>query len=247
MSEVVLLDGDVFVYRVGFASNDAPLEIAQARLNQSIDTIMDALEASELQVWLSPTDKSNFRYQVYPEYKANRALQDKPVWYHQLREYLLSDYEAKIATGMEADDALGINQRKNSVIVTIDKDLDQIPGNHYNFVKELSYYVNLESAMRYFYFQLLCGDSTDNIPGVPRVGKVRANVILDRVETEDEMQRICLDHYRRAYKKDGMTNMIKFGQCLKIKQTEDEGLWQPEYVLDDIKKVGIKKAPWRDW
>ena len=49
-----------------------------------------------------------------------------------------------------------------------------IPGKHWLMHKKEMIVVSEEDAMRHYYQQLLKGDPTDNIPGVPRVGEVKA-------------------------------------------------------------------------
>ena len=78
--------------------------------------------------------------------------------------------------GMEADDILGIRQmdeRVETIICSKDKDLDCIPGLHYNWSptrwENGVYDVTEEEANRFFYTQCLTGDPTDNIPGLKKL------------------------------------------------------------------------------
>ena len=77
---------------------------------------------------------------------------------------------------MEADDYCSIRAResKYAVIATIDKDLDSVPGWHYNYQKKRYYHVSAEDADDMEWIQTLTGDSTDNIPGIHRLGPVAA-------------------------------------------------------------------------
>lgn len=221
-----LVDGDICTYRVGFTTNDEPVGIAVARLDTLVDRILVGSNAQESTIYLTSTDKSNYRFEIYPEYKANRKA-PKPTWYEELRAHLISEWQAKVIFGMEADDALGINQTDDTVICTIDKDLDQIPGKHYDFVKDVQYEVSEETAIRFFYFQLLTGDTTDNIPGCKGIGPKKAEAALAGCSTIEEYEEVCLDLYKQAYGKRGYDYLIKFGQCLKIKRKEGEPLWLP--------------------
>ena len=65
------------------------------------------------------------------------------------------------------------------VVATIDKDLDQIPGDHYDYRQHVFYDVNIFDAEMFFWKQCITGDSTDNIPGCYRVGDGKAAKILD--------------------------------------------------------------------
>jgi len=55
------------------------------------------------------------------------------------------------------------NSNDSSIIVSIDKDFKQVCGWHYNFVKKDKFYVSPEEGLRFFYKQILTGDSIDGI------------------------------------------------------------------------------------
>lgn len=199
--KTALVDADLLVYRVGFASAGTPEGIARARLDEMYKRILEATQAERVISYLTSTDKSNFRFTLFPEYKANR-VQPKPEHYLMLREYLTDQYFATVVHGQEADDAIGIAamQEPQSVVCTIDKDLDMIPGWHYNFVQDRLYLINELEAFRAFYRQCLEGDKgTDNIEGCAGIGKVKAERILVGCESETEMFEAVLRTYEKTY------------------------------------------------
>lgn len=136
--------------------------------------------------------------------------------------------------GDEADDALGIAQcqagcGEDTIICSIDKDLDGIPGWHYNFSKNRkadgTYIVSEVNANRFFYKQILSGDSTDNIPGMFRkLGKKatsRYTNPLDKMTATKDMYA----HVVECYEGDSaFVNLV--GSLLWIKRDPD-GLWLP--------------------
>jgi len=70
-------------------------------------------------------------------------------------------------------------QRKDTIICSRDKDLRQVFGYHYGWEnwKQPSFgptYISWEEGRMNFYLQLLIGDSADNIPGLPNIGKKKA-------------------------------------------------------------------------
>lgn len=225
-----LIDSDILVYRVGFTTEEESQDIAKYRMQESINGILQSLHTDDYACFLTSTDKSNFRYKIYPEYKANRK-QPKPYHYDFLRNYLVESHEATIVTGMEADDALGIAQDTNTVICSIDKDLDQIPGKHYNFVKGLLYDVDELGAERAFYVQLLTGDRGDNIPGLYGIGPKTAERILNGYTKPIELWNAVYSEYKNPkYKSDqGEPYEIarRNGQLLRIRRDIGEGLWEP--------------------
>ena len=78
-------------------------------------------------------------------------------------------------------------------MVSIDKDFNQVAGWHYNFVKKDKYYVSEEEGLRFFYKQILMGDKADNIVGIPKVGPVKAEKMLAKAKTDNEMLAVCLE------------------------------------------------------
>lgn len=162
-----LIDGDIVVHRCGYVSDGDPLGIAKARTDEMIELILADVKANEYQIWLSDSHDNNFRKILWQDYKANR-VQPRPVHYQALKDYLFDEWEANLALGMEADDSLGIEQDKETnttVICSIDKDLLQIPGKHYNFVKKEASTSTVHGGLVYFYTQLVMGDRSDNIGG----------------------------------------------------------------------------------
>jgi DNA polymerase-1 len=124
----------------------------------------------------------NFRYKVYPDYKHNRKGKDKPKLYWDLRDYLLQNYDTKIKSTLEADDVLGIMSTLHPgefIIVTSDKDLKQIPGEHFNPDTMELFDVTPEQGDYWFYKQILTGDATDGYPGCKGIGPKKADTILE--------------------------------------------------------------------
>jgi DNA polymerase-1 len=193
-------------------------------MERLIDDILLATHASEMYVALS--GENNFRYQVFPEYKANRLTMDRPQYLTQCKDYLEQQYNAVRSDGCEADDLLGIRQCEGiqqTIICSLDKDLRQIPGQHYSWeisggvvgknrwTKPAEFAnVTREDGLKFFYYQLLIGDATDGLKGVSGIGKVKANRILDGLTTEQEM----FEAVRDAYSND--EEMLMNGRCLWI-------------------------------
>jgi len=81
-----LLDQDLVCFRCAASAEHDDLGIAIYRLDELVDTILAKTGASSYRAFL--TGSTNFRKQVYPEYKANRT-QPKPVHLEALRNYSL--------------------------------------------------------------------------------------------------------------------------------------------------------------
>lgn len=156
-----------------------PEATARMILKQKLDGIKTACESRNATVILS--GDGNFRddYAKTKPYKGNRD-QEKPQHYLFVRRTLL-EWGAEMMAGIEADDALSINLiiDPTAILCTIDKDLNSVPGRHYNWDKGLKYNVDANSALWFFCYQMLMGDSTDNVPGVPGLGEKKAHALLD--------------------------------------------------------------------
>jgi 5'-3' exonuclease len=240
---IALIDADILVYRVGFASEDQPSGIALARLRETFGGILRSLELQDYIAFLTSTDHSNFRYQIFPEYKANRK-QPKPIHYDLLRAALEEDYGAKVIYGEEADDAIGVENTKregDAIVVTIDKDLKQLPGKHFNFVKSILFTVTPEEGLKYFYNQLLMGDRTDNIPGLTGIGEKKAAAALARAGVEEHMFKIAQDMYKKEFPDTWESEMLRNGQLLKIRQKENE-LW----AFPDVDAIQTERSATND-
>ena len=220
-----LIDADILNYRIGFATNEEPEDVAITTMAGFLEDLL-LLDLPQVQTWeLHLTGKTNFRndYAVTVPYKGNRKGTEKPVHYHLLREYLCSAWEATINEGIEADDMLAIRATElgdDSIIVTLDKDLNQVVGWHYNFVKKNKYYVEKDEGLLNFYKQFLTGDTVDNIIGVRGIGEAKADKLL-RGKTEAEMWSIIVE-------KLGEERAIENGHLLYMLRTHDDCFKPPE-------------------
>ena len=189
-----LIDADTPVISTAIVSEDATEEIARARLRMNISSIIEGCSKID-SFTLYVSGGRNFRKDIDPSYKANRTLPD-PKYREMLRQYLIQDWGAIECVGYEADDACGVYQTENTVIVGIDKDLLQVPGYHYSWpivrkgvVQRESIWreVSEEQGWRNLFTQCLTGDVIDNIKGIRGIGPVKAAKILEDCHTEEEM------------------------------------------------------------
>lgn len=236
---LALIDSDILVYRVGFTTEDLDEALAMYRMDESIQRILDAVDTKQSRHYLTSQDRSNFRFALFEEYKAHRK-QPKPRHYLLLRNYLIEEYGAVVVEGQEADDQLGIDHDKvgdTTIICTIDKDMDQVPGWHYNFVKMYKYKITPLEATRQFYYQCLVGDkSTDNIEGCPGIGPVKANRMLEGCENEQEMLEVVVKQYQKAYGNEFAQKLWLAGQLLWIRKQPKQSweLLSGEVVSKDV-------------
>lgn len=251
-----LIDSDVLCYRSGFAVESKlpdgtieiePLSHAFYNVDTTIHSILKATNADDYELYL--TGKDNFRDKIATvrPYKGNRDKQHRPIYYNEIREYMIDKYHAVVVDNQEADDALAIEQYTQystaieankqmrlegsdiephftTVICTVDKDLMMIPGNNYNWATDKLVWRTEDECNRFFHTQLLTGDLTDNIVGVPGIGAVKAKQILDKADETGEAY-ICAigKEYAKSYE-DPERILIEMGQLLWMKRTEEE-MW----------------------
>ncbi len=203
-----------------------PVSHALHNVKQSLFEISKACDSNDGSIYL--TGEGNYRHDVATSavYKGNRDPSHKPVHYKAIIDYLIKEWDAKVIDGMEADDAMGItqcriNKTKNlakkdtPIICTIDKDLDMIPGWHYNFRKQQKYFTTVEQSDYFFYKQMLTGDRVDNIIGIHGIGDKTADKLLLGKSVE-EMEEIIINKYRKEFKNDYMKRYAENKQLLWI-------------------------------
>lgn len=158
----------------------------------------------------------NFRYEVAKSrpYKGNRK-NPKPFHFYNILFYLLAEYNTIVSEdGLEADDMLCIEQasRKDTVICSRDKDLRICPGWHFSwecgnqhaigptFTDKLGWLEMIDKkvigyGLKFFYYQMLVGDTADHIPGLKGWGQAGAYKLLEPLATEEELFRTVKQKY----------------------------------------------------
>lgn len=208
----MIVDGDMVAYRVAAAAEEgyefgdgqfilsADAEEGIQALEAMLENFADHLDADRIIITL--TAKDNYRNDVLPSYKQNRAGVRRPMILPAMREFLEQEYETFVRPRLEADDVMGILGthpkiiKGDKVLVTWDKDLLSIPGYHWNPTHQDELppiYMTEEAADLMFYAQILSGDAVDGYPGCPGIGVKRAERIVASPELlirrEREIQR----------------------------------------------------------
>ena len=243
-------------------ANPQPLAFALRAVTEQLNSIVRECEkhlGKKCNVVLYLSGQNNYRDKLatIKPYKGNRDAAHKPVHFAAIREYLIKQRGAKVIHGREADDEVSIVARKMArdklpfIVATIDKDLDQIPGQHYNYRKKVHYTVDHEEALAWFYVQCLSGDPTDNIPGCYRCGPAKAQKIvndalcesehLDAAEQEAWLWAQVVEAYGDSQKvpgcpyadKDAEAVALETARLVKMQEYESQ-LWNPPGVPDEL-------------
>lgn len=210
-----LIDGDFLIYRSGAgADSQAKEEYGQdykeqdytawalGNIKVSINTILDQFP-NRAYYRLFIGGKLNYRNLCarHQPYKGTRTAA-KPKYYHELRDYVVSRFGAEYSEGREADDEVSILQYaakdRSTCIVAYDKDLRNTPGNHLNPIKKEFSYITKKEADLNFLGQVLTGDTTDAIAGIPGLGPKTRDKILQQCNYDLKNVKAEID---RQYKK----------------------------------------------
>jgi hypothetical protein len=235
---IALIDGDSLIYyEMGKPTLEEALESLDGRLHQMFEVTQATKYAGFL------TQGKCFRYGVAKNkpYKGNRKYGDKPIIFPAIKEYLKQHWKFTFIPELEADDLVSVYHGKDTVICSPDKDvLLQNVGSHYNYGKADLVIVNKFEAEYFLWKQVLMGDSTDGIEGLPKVGPKTADTWLELVQPID-MPELVLKKYLEKF---GNSNGIdKFAETFKLiyilKSQEDvlreTGIELPELVTYDVK------------
>jgi len=221
---IALIDSDSLLYRVGFSSEDEEEWIAKARLDETLTALVDdeLNECTDHKFFISGSENFRFGIATTHPYKGNRENIKRPKHLQALRDHIVQKWDASVSCNKEADDDVCIAAHANpkSVICHIDKDLDQIPGSHYNYVKKQFYNIGKFEGLKKFYLQILTGDKIDNIIGLRGIGPVKAEKALKECYTELQLYNVCKEMYNN------IDRLHENAQLLHLLRHEDDQ-WMP--------------------
>lgn len=239
----LLIDGDILVYRAGYACENEPKSHCLHTVDMIITKILTRYPETPYTIYLSGPSVNNYRhnYAVTAPYKGNRD-KPKPKWYDAIREYLMEEYDTVMTDNNEADDAIAIdytelfedwyNYSTNILslpcIVSIDKDFDQIHGIRYDFVKETEVFNDELTALRNLWSQCVQGDSVDNIIGIKGVGPVKAKKAFENLSDTVKMYRraVAMFVVKGGYSLSEAKQRVEENMTLVYLQRHDGELWR---------------------
>lgn len=247
----LLFDADVMLWKVTYDATSLPH--GRVSFDNLFNSYVNYLKLyfkklHDVSLFLTSDDKSNFRYRVpsKQKYKGNRVNRLHPEFFFDIKDYVHSR-GATMAFGCEADDLIttrATELKDQATIVSNDKDYRQVPlcWHWETNNEEAPYYVTnpgfllkkrakndknkvFGTGIKWFYFQMLSGDTGDHVPGVKGVGQIKAFEVLDSLTTEKEMWNAT----KELYLEKGLTeeDALHNGRLLWLKRSIDEPLWSP--------------------
>ncbi len=208
-----LVDASPYIFRAFFSIPDKMVGKSGLPVNavygfaQFLLRLIDEEEVTHLGLAFDKSLTTSFRNEVYPAYKAQRALPPAELeaqqdWCQQIGEALGAAIYVDLR--YEADDLVATlshqlePQGHEIVVVSSDKDLAQLVSDRvslFDFARGERYdatAVALKFGVRpdqIADYLGLAGDSVDNIPGVAGVGKKTAVALLAELDSLDEIYR----------------------------------------------------------
>lgn len=199
-----LLDGDILAYRAAYWADKEGIDGLEHRLQQDIK-FWTPLGCSSVCIALSCKRVNNFRRGFWKPYKEHRDKTLPPTSLPLVLESIKDINKSCFVREetLEADDLLGIGASSGEYIaVSIDKDLVQTPGWHWNPDKQpMPMEVSLEEADNKFLEQWITGDTSDNIWGLWKWGPAKAKVFLKKHAQKDAYSLILNEYINEDWSK----------------------------------------------
>ncbi|MBL4671890.1 MAG: DNA polymerase I [Arenicella sp.] len=192
--QLILIDGSSYLYRAFYVPQLKRMQTASGQPTGAVFGVINMIKSLNAEypdsniVAIFDAKGKNFRHELYQEYKANR-----PSMPDELRSQIEYVHAAVKALGLplvampgvEADDVIGTYAKQASeagqtvLVASGDKDLAQIVNDKVNLIDTMKKVILDEAGVvekfgvrpdQIIDYLALMGDTSDNIPGVPKVG-----------------------------------------------------------------------------
>lgn len=249
----LLVDGDYICYYCA-GNNETTIGDARTRLMQKLDDMRIACGAEHVVLHLTATGShKGWRYVIATQqpYQENRSGSQRPKNWEQLRDFVESykglAFRQKIWGTREADDGIYLHSRllpmEKAVIAMKDKDSQMfddcthLDWNTYEIteVPKGTFYMENSAGRvfgsKWFWLQLLMGDTADNIPGLPLItshtgkqvscGPARASTaLIMQSDNLDAFDTVC-KHYIAHYKAEWAERLVEQMGLLWMRDDKD--------------------------
>lgn len=202
---LLILDADTLLFQEALRQQDDtfdidpdfPVEFTDVDYNNMIQNVLDKISeilfesgCIEYRAYLS--GKANYRYNFLPSYKWRRDPTKTPIALAELKKHMLELPEWNLIVGEEADDSCtrDFDTPEEDVIKVlghIDKDLNQVAGEHFDYSVDETYHVTQKEADDWVWYQVMAGDNADCYSGCPKVGgEISKNSVAGKKMTKKE-------------------------------------------------------------
>ena len=196
------------------------------------------LDESPVVLAFSDPNRKYFRHKILPTYKSNRQNREGPMLVGFLKKKMAEKYTTYCIKNLEADEILGILEtdefliHENCVLVSVDKDLQTIPGTHYNPNQPDSgiIYINPFLADVNHLRQTLVGDTTDGYKGCPGMGPVGVSKI--QLHGEKAWSNVLAAYLKAGKTEEDALIQARVARILRAENysfaTKEITLWNPQ-------------------
>jgi len=233
---IVLVDADSLVWSSCYRQKESPeddgyqtLEDAKAKFDEVFASIINRIEDDHIidKVITFSGAIGNFRKQISSKYKANRVNAPKPPILNDIHEYVKEAYDSISGKGVETDDMVATYWttlsntfgRDDVLIVSIDKDYKQLPCliYDYHYKKQCYYNITEAEARDFFYTQMICGDSADNINYCKGYGLAYCKKAFKGLVSNYSYMRVVFKLYKEIHRSKAREKFLECYQLLKLK------------------------------
>jgi 5'-3' exonuclease len=183
-NKIVLWDADSLLFILLYSGKDETgsrlpeytekdIDILKLKFDEIYHNLLDSVKKyfNITGLFMFVAGRNNFRKIIYSEYKKNRP--ERSELSKILFKYIIEKYNMIVSDGYEADDYLytaSCDINHEGIIMSADNDLNQIPGIHFNYMKNKWYNVTEEEALYHTAYKLMVGDTSDGVNLSPKIG-----------------------------------------------------------------------------
>lgn len=242
----LLADGDGLAYYCAGNDDTSPGQ-ARRNLEQKLEGAMRAAGADKVTILAtSAASHKGHRYAIsrVKQYQGKRDHGRRPRNWQFMRELIERDPRTVITDTLEADDLFHINSVRlgdeNVAILTQDKDMRMVPGWHLHWDTHALVRVRPDTwafeadgkvyGRKWFWLQMLHGDSADNVPGLPKwtddagkqklCGEVTAAKLLAECHDEESAADMVANQYLRFYLGEAPTQLMEQACLLWMRRSD---------------------------
>lgn len=113
-------------------------------------------------------------------------------------KYIKERYPTLIFKDLEADDILSMLHCDDTFIYSEDKDLLQLAGTHYDIKEKCFVKRSQQEAFNFLMFQMIEGDTVDNIGGLKSYGTIKSNELLTNLSSTN-MVKTVFNEYMKVH------------------------------------------------
>lgn len=241
----LLADGDGLAYYCAGNDDTAPGQ-ARRNLESKLEGAMRAAGADKVSILAtSSASHKGHRYAIsrVKQYQGKRDHGRRPRNWQFMRELIERDPRTVMTDTLEADDLFHINSVRlggeHVAILTQDKDMRMVPGWHLHWDTHALVRVRPDTwafeadgkvfGRKWFWLQMLHGDSADNIPGLPKCtidgkqklcGEVTAAKLLAGCHNEPQAADVVANQYLHFYEGRAPTELMEQACLLWMRRSD---------------------------